>query len=50
MDSQRDGLLLTSPAELVPVLSLRDHESVRRPFELDELRRLYRHADGEWTG
>ena len=44
----RDGLIQENPAAKVPVLKSAD--SVRRPFTIDELKRLLAVANAEWRG
>jgi integrase len=47
--ARRDGLVDVNQAERVTLLKRRD-EAIRRPFTLDELRRLLAAADEEWQG
>jgi integrase len=50
-EAERRGLLTTNPARRVSVLKLRGERTHRRPFTLDELRRLLDVAgDSEWRG
>jgi integrase len=46
----RDGLIQVSPADQVKVLANRNDERERRPFTPEELRAIFRNADGEWQG
>jgi integrase len=50
-EAERRGLLTINPARRVSVLKLRGERTHRRPFTLDELRRLLDVAsDSEWRG
>jgi integrase len=47
-DAWRDGLILENPAAKVP--ALKTTESRRRPFTLEEIKKVLQVADDEWRG
>lgn len=48
--ARRDGLVDTNEAERVTTLKRRADKAERRPFTLEELKRILDVADGEWRG
>jgi integrase len=48
--ARRDGLINVNEAERVPTLKRRSDRFERRPFTLEELKRIIEAADDEWRG
>jgi integrase len=47
---RRDGLIVTNPAEQIKILKDQEQGTERRPFTLDELKRLLKVANDEMKG
>ena len=48
--ARHDGLIVANPAEQIKILKEQEQGTERRPFTLDELKRLLKVADGEMKG